>query len=91
MAITQQEYESMFKTINGMIFTPEATHVEKEVERDGVKSKEIFYEITKTLEDVYKEFLNPKVYEPTEIELLKQQIMDMQNYILQKELQESSK
>lgn len=41
--------------------------------------------------EVTVEKVETEVQQPTELELLKQQISDLENYILQKELQESSK
>ncbi|OOM71094.1 hypothetical protein CLPUN_50860 [Clostridium puniceum] len=88
--VTQKEYERMFKEIDGMIFTPKVNYVEEENEVDGIKEKEFKYEILKTADEVYEEYLNPQKPQQTEIETLKQRLADMENYILQKELQEST-
>jgi hypothetical protein len=89
--VTQEEFKSMFKIIDGITFTPEANFLEKEIEKDGVKSTEIFYEITKSIDDVYSEFLNPKSPELNQMDILKQQILNLENYLLEKETAETIK
>lgn len=61
MIVTEQEYQEMYKEFNGNIFTPKANLIVEEVEVDGEKEKIFKYEILKTADEVYQDYLNPTV------------------------------
>lgn len=75
MIVTKQEYESMYKEVNGIIFTPKANLIEEETEVDGVKEKVFKYEIIKTVDEVYQDYLNPIDIQPTADEILRAKLI----------------
>lgn len=87
MIVTEKEYQKLFKEINGMTFTPKANLVEEEKEVDGENVKEFKYEILKNADEVYQEYLNPPVSQPTteekQVELINNLILDNLNMQVQ--------
>jgi hypothetical protein len=75
MIVTEKEYRGMFKDFNGMTFTPEATLIVEKNEVEGVKEKIFTYEILKTVDEVYQDYLNPLRPEPTQDEILRSKIL----------------
>jgi hypothetical protein len=67
MIVTQLEYEAMFKEIDGHTFTPTYNLIEEE--------KEFKYEILKTADEVYKDYLNSSAQDPSEEEILKAKLI----------------
>lgn len=72
--VTEKEYQQMFKEFNGMTFTPRANLFEEEVEINEVKEKVFKYEIIRTADEVYQEYLNPPTPQPTTEESLSKEV-----------------
>lgn len=54
MKVTLEEYKTMFKEIDGVIYTPEGIHASEEIDGE-IKH---FVEITKTVEENYQSIIN---------------------------------
>lgn len=87
MIVTEQEYKAMFKEIDGMTFIPNRNLIIEQNEVDGEKVKVFKYEILKTADEAYQEYLdnknNPKPQEQTETEILQKQLLETQNMLLE--------
>jgi hypothetical protein len=78
MIITEKEYQEMWKEFNGMTFAPAYKLIVTKNEVDGVKEKVFKYEIIKTTDEVYQDYLNPPKPQPTKEELLQKQLLETQ-------------
>ena len=88
MIVTEQEYNDMFKEIDGIMFSPIVKLIEEEIEIDGDKVKVFKYEILKTTDEVYQEYLNPpKVQQVTEQQVLNAKLLQ-DNANMQLELEQ---
>lgn len=81
MLITEKEYKEMIKEFGGFTFTPITNVVEEEIEVDGKKSKVFKYEVLKTADEVYQEWLNnksnPLAPQPSKEELLTKEVANI--------------
>ncbi|MBZ9693206.1 hypothetical protein [Clostridium sp. M14] len=81
MIATEKEYQEMWKEFNGKTFTPLTNLIIEETEVDGVKEKVFKYEIIKSANEVYQEYLdkknNPPKKEPTKEEILLKEIANL--------------
>ncbi|CAI3227096.1 hypothetical protein CNEO2_190083 [Clostridium neonatale] len=64
-----------FKVINNIEYQPSFNYTKFE------NDKYIGLEITKTAEEIYRDSLKPMVHQPTETELLKQQLLETQSQL----------
>lgn len=78
MTVTEIEYRSMAKVFEGHTFIPKANLIEEETEVNGEKQKIFKYEILKTANEVYQEYLNPPASPPTKEEILEKQLLETQ-------------
>ncbi|NFG42077.1 hypothetical protein FC789_12945 [Clostridium botulinum] len=87
MIFTEKEYKEMWKEFDGMTFTPLANLIEEENEVDGVEEKIFKYEIIKSADAVYQEWLenknNPPKPQLTKEEILQKQLLETQDLVLQ--------
>lgn len=93
--VSEKEYESMWKVFDGMTFTPFTELIEEteeiEDEFGNKKEQKIFkYEILKTADEVYQEYLEnkdkpvePQLTVEEEIKALKQDNEDLQACVLE--------
>lgn len=94
MIVSEKDYQNMFKEFNGMTFTPSYNLIEEEIEVDGVKEKVFKYDILKTTDELYQEYLeklnNPPKPQPTEQQILNAKLLQ-DNANMQLELEEQKK
>ena len=88
MIVEEKEYKEMWKQFDGMTFTPLAELItEKVTEEDdsGIKSTKVIfkYDILKTADEVYQEYLNPpKIQQGTEQQVLNAKLLQQNAEIL---------
>ncbi len=84
--MTREHLEQQYLVVDRMTFTPRYTYTRNEVIQDGETIFVDDYTITATAQEVYQEYLSQKnaVAPPTEIDLLKEQVINLQAYEVEK-------
>ncbi|MBY6778605.1 hypothetical protein HYH39_06575 [Clostridium botulinum] len=82
MIVTEKEYQEMWKEFDGLIYTPLVNYIKEESIINGNNIIVCKYEILKTADEVYQEWLEnkdkPPEKEPNEVEQLQKQLLETQ-------------